>query len=358
METPLPRVSIIILNWNGWKDTIECLESLYQITYQNYDIIVVDNGSVDDSIKRIKEYAEGRIEVTSNFFNYSKKNKPLRYIEYSKEEAETIDGKELEIADLQSQNKFILIKNGENDGFAEGNNIAIRYALKSLKPEYVLLLNNDTVVEKNFLKEMVIVSLQDTDNAIIGPKIYYYNYRGRTNVIHSAGANIQVQQGLAPPIGVNEIDIGQYNEIKHVDYIEGACMLVNRNLINTIGLLDQVFFAYWEETDWCYRASKSGFNIVYAPKATIWHKVPEKKVSKLATYLYTRNKFIFMKKNANIKDLWIFSIYYICLYFWYRLAIIIIYYRNLDILRSYLTGNRDGLLFLMTGQYYYISQQG
>ena len=130
MESPLPHVSIIILNWNGWKDTIECLESLYQIAYPNYDVIVVDNGSVDDSIERIKEYAEGKLEVISNFFDHSKKDKPIRYIEYSKEEAEGRGGKEAEFTDLSSA-KFILIKCGKNYGFAEGNNLAIRYALKS-----------------------------------------------------------------------------------------------------------------------------------------------------------------------------------------------------------------------------------
>ncbi len=358
METSPPRVSIIILNWNGWKDTVECLESLYQIAYQNYDAIVVDNGSVDSSIERIREYAEGKINVVSPFFKRSQKSKPIQCIEYSKEESEGRGGKEIETADLQFWNKLILIKNEENYGFAEGNNIAIRYALRTLDPEYVLLLNNDTVAEKDFLKEMVIVSLQDNNNAIIGPKVLYYNYRGQRNVIHSAGANIQVKQGLAPPIGMNEIDVGQYDEIRHVDYIEGACMLVKRGLINTIGLLDHAFFAYWEETDWCYRASKRGFNIVYVPTAKIWHKVPEKKISRLATYLHTRNKFIFMKKNAEIKDLYIFCIYYLTFYFWYRLAIIIFYYRNLDVLRSHHKGSWDGLLFLITGRYINKSQLG
>jgi len=351
MESPLPHVSIIILNWNGWKDTTECLESLYQITYPNYDVIVVDNGSVDDSIERIKEYAEGKLEVTSNFFDHSKKNKPIRYIEYSKEDAEGGGGKEAEFTDLSSA-KFILIKSGKNYGFAEGNNLAIRYALKSLNSKYVLLLNNDTIVARDFLNEMITVSIQDSNNAIIGPKVYYYDYRGQKNVIHSAGARILVKQGLAPPLGVNEIDIGQYDEIRHVDYIEGACMLVKRSLIETIGLLDPIYFAYWEETDWCYRASKSGFNIVYVPKAKVWHKVPEKKVSKLATYLNTRNKFIFLKKNAKLRELCVFCSYYVTFYFWYRLAIILLYYRNLDVFRSYLRGNCDGLLFLMTGHLY------
>ncbi|MEN6514775.1 glycosyltransferase, partial [Methanoculleus sp.] len=153
----MPRVSIIILNWNGWKDTIECLESVYQITYQNYDVIVVDNGSENESIEKIKEYARGNLEVTSRFFDYSRENKPLHYIEYSLDETKAEKGKEAEIADLPSWKKLILINNMKNYGFAEGNNIAIRYALKVLNPEYVLLLNNDTIVDRNFLDELVNV---------------------------------------------------------------------------------------------------------------------------------------------------------------------------------------------------------
>jgi len=114
------KVSIIILNWNGWKDTIECLESLYRIIYPNYDVIVVDNGSEDNSIEKIKEYCEGKIKVESKFFEYSSENKPIRIIEYSREEAEAGGGREQEIADLPSNKKLILIKNEKNYGFAGG----------------------------------------------------------------------------------------------------------------------------------------------------------------------------------------------------------------------------------------------
>jgi GT2 family glycosyltransferase len=93
MKSQIPKVSIIILNWNGWEDTIECLESLYQITYSNYDVIVVDNGSEDESIEKTKEYAEGKIRVESKFFEYSSENKPIKIIEYTREEAEAGGGR-------------------------------------------------------------------------------------------------------------------------------------------------------------------------------------------------------------------------------------------------------------------------
>jgi len=120
-----PKVSIIILNWNGWKDTIECLESLYQITYPNYDVILVDNGSEDESIEKIKEYCEGKIMVESKFFKYDPSNKPIKIIEYTREEAEGGGGKEKKITNLPSDKKMILIKNEKNYGFAEGNNVGL-----------------------------------------------------------------------------------------------------------------------------------------------------------------------------------------------------------------------------------------
>lgn len=118
-----PRVSIIILNWNGWKDTIECLESLYQITYQNYDVIVVDNGSEDESLEMIREYCQGKIKVESKFFEYSGENKPIKIVEYAREEAESGGGKEKEIEGLPSNRKLVIIKNEKNYGFAGDNNI-------------------------------------------------------------------------------------------------------------------------------------------------------------------------------------------------------------------------------------------
>ena len=115
-----PKISIITLNWNGWKDTIECLESLYQITYPNYDIIVVDNGSEDESIAKLEIYCEGEIKVESKFFEYSGENKPIKIIGYTREEAEAGGGKDNEVAGLPSNRKLILIKNEKNYGFAEG----------------------------------------------------------------------------------------------------------------------------------------------------------------------------------------------------------------------------------------------
>ena len=106
-----PRVAIIILDWNGWKDTIECLESLYRITYPNYSVILVDNGSEDDSLQQIRDYSAGEIKVESSFFDYNLKNKPIKIIEYSQEELETYNYTIDEIESIPSNQKLIIIKN-------------------------------------------------------------------------------------------------------------------------------------------------------------------------------------------------------------------------------------------------------
>ena len=326
-----PKVSIIILNWNGWEDTIECLESLYRITYPNYDVIVVDNDSKNESVQKIREYCEGEIEVESKFFEYSSGNNPIKIIEYTREEAEAGGGKERGIVDLPSNGKMIIIKNEKNYGFTEGNNIAIRYALKALNPDYVLLLNNDTVVDKDFLGELVKVGVSDPSIGFAGPKIYYYNYKGkmytglykgRRDVIQFAGAKQNIWKFEPSHIGVGEIDLGQHDVNREVDYIHGSCMLARTEMIEEIGLLDHEFFSYREENDWGIRGYKNGWKSIYIYKAKIWHKgggsTKTGKPKLLAIYYMVRNRFLFMKKHANAWQLLSFLVYFFGFQFWFR----------------------------------------
>ena len=341
-----PKVSIIILNWNGWKDTIECLESLYQITYQNYDVIVVDNGSEDDSLEKIKEYAKGKIEVESKFFEYSDKNKPIKIVEYTREEAETGGGKEKEIDNLPSNRKLILIKNEKNYGFAEGNNIAKGYALKALNlnPKYVLLLNNDTVVDREFLGELVKVANSDERIGIVGPKIYYYDYDTRTDVINFAGADLVLWKAKEERYGCNEIDKGQYNKEREFDKLEGSCMMIRKNILKNIGLFHSEFFAYWEETDLCCRIRKRGYKLIYVQKAKIWHKKPVsgKGGNPLYVYNMTKNRFLFIKRNTNQIDKLKFVVYFFGFDGW-RWFGINLHSGGIKVFRPFLKGLMDGI---------------
>lgn len=297
-----PKVAIIILNWNGWKDTIECLESLYQITFPDYDVIVMDNGSKDESLEKIKEYCEGEVKVESKFYEYDPSNKPIKIIEYTREEAEAGGGKEKEIVDLPSNKKLMIIKNEKNSGFAEGNNIGMRYVLKALNPDYILLLNNDTVVDPEFLGELVKVAESDERIGIVGPKIYNYDFDGRSDIIWFAGGKVDISRGQPSHMGFNEKDSDMYNSIREFDFITGCAFLVNTSVIEKTGLLNPIFFAGFEDIDWSIRVHENGYKLLFAPSSRIWHKISASQghMSPLNIYLKTRNRILFV---ANYCDL-------------------------------------------------------
>ena len=341
----LSKVSIIILNWNGWEDTIECLESLYQITYPNYNVIVVDNGSEDDSIGKIKEYLEGKIKVESKFFEYDPSNKPINISGYTREVAEAGGGKEREIGVLPSNKKLILIKNEKNYGFAEGNNIGIRYALKALNPDYVLLLNNDTVINREYLTEMITVARTNKKIGLIGPKALYYE---NSDLIHNMGGYInyimgvpigygaklkdeeytknnkimfrlrlaevlyRVNYGLSKCIGnkSNELYKELFNKENNIKFLSGASLLIPKEVIMKIGLLDPVYFAGHEDTDISVRIQMVGYKLACAPKAKLYHKISAttKRITGLSVYYKYRNRLIFMKRYATKLQILLFFI--------------------------------------------------
>jgi GT2 family glycosyltransferase len=285
-----PNISIIILNWNGWKDTVECLESLYQIDYPNYNVIVVDNHSENDSILKIKEYCQGRLKVESNFFASDVK-KPIKTFEYSKDQANDW----YLLKTLNSNEKLILIQNDENYGFAEGNNIGMRFVLENLDSDYLLLLNNDTVVEKDFLSRLVELSESDENIGVCGPKTLYYH---QPQVINSAGGKILWHMGLGINVGIGEKDEGQYDAISEKDSLLGACLLIKTSVIRKCGFLDHQFFLLLEETDFCIRAKKAGYRILFNPQSVIYHKEGiSGELSPLKYYYMYRNRLLIVRKH-------------------------------------------------------------
>lgn len=289
------NISIIILNWNGWKDTIECLESLYQIDYSNYNVIVVDNGSSDESVDKIKEYCQGKIKVESSFFEYDPLNKPIKILEYTEEELKTKNDKIKLIESLPPSEKIILIKNKENHGFAEGNNIGIRFALNVLKSDYVLLLNNDTVVDRKFLNELINVAESNPQIGAVGPKTYFYD---NENMIQwAAGGFMDPKYFKVESIGSFEIDNGQYDENRELDYIVASCVLCKREVIEKAGLLDHSYFMYFEDVDWSIKILRNGYKCYYAYKSKIWHKMGVSSSNCFKTRYYHMNRIYLVKKN-------------------------------------------------------------
>ena len=181
--------------------------------------------------------------------------------------------------------------------------------------DYFLLLNNDTVVDRNILNELINVSRQDDNIGAVGPKIYYYYDK---NKINFAGGKLFLWRGEIKNIGKNCIDKGQFDKIKQVDFIQGSCFFVKKEIITKIGYLDKDYFSYFEDTDWCIRIKKNGFKLFYAPKAKIWHKIASSTdtLSPLRGYYWGRNSFLLVKKNSKKKTYYLFILYFITFKFW------------------------------------------
>jgi GT2 family glycosyltransferase len=301
-----PKVFIIILNWNGWEDTVECLESLYNISYPRYEVVIVDNNSEDDSLAKIRAYSQGELAVESSFFPQSGRNEPLTLVEYTREEAECIteanlaQESERRLSSGVSHRQLVIIQNEKNFGYPEGNNIGIRFALKAVA-DYVLLLNNDTVVDKNFLNELVSAAERDIQIGVIGPKMYWYH---APQTIQSTGARVNLWTGGAISLNWDKTDdelglLGE-NGLLPVDYVFGACFLVKRKVIEAVGGLDPIFFLYGEEVDWCMRIGRAGYKIVCNINSKIWHKgmASTSKAKHFSEYYLERGRMIYMRKYA------------------------------------------------------------
>jgi GT2 family glycosyltransferase len=250
MSEPSPSVSIIILNWNGLSDTRECLQSLRAVSYTNFRAIVVDNGSDNDEATALRQEFRDFIH---------------------------------------------LIANETNLGFAGGMNTGIRYALAG-GADYVLLLNNDTTVDSAVVSELVTAAQSLPDAAALCPKTYFYN---RPDVIYSTGGQYNLWTASARQIGRGQPDRGQFDRIANRGYADGVCMLIPRQALERTGLLDEDYFSYWEETDWCARAGEQGLRCYYVPTAQIWHKAQMSQSPTNAFHFrYRRNAFLFVRKRG------------------------------------------------------------
>ncbi len=264
-----PLVSIVILNWNGWKDTLECLESVYQINYPRYQVILVDNHSQDESLEKIRQYCQGNVTVESKFYNYNPENKPITLMELTNDEAQRISKKTTsDDQPIQSGNPTLtLIKNDANYGFAEGNNIAMDYTQNTSDPCYILLLNNDTIADPDFLSQMVKVAQKDERVGIVGGKLLSaFN----PQIIDSTGHVIS--WGRMVDRGHGKMDNGQYDDEVEIMGAMAAAALFRREMLKDTGLLDTSYITLGEDADLSWRAHDLGWKAKYAPSAIVYHK--------------------------------------------------------------------------------------
>lgn len=245
-----PLVCIIILNWNGLEETINCVNSVLKNDYQNYKIILVDNGSKDNPIETLK------------------KKFP----------------------------KIPLVINKENLGYAEGNNVGMRYAMK-LKPDYILFLNNDVIVDKIWLTTLVAYSEKHKRVGIVGPKIYYL---AKPDTIWFTGGKIDYDKGPFIHIDQGKKDTKENSIAKKVDYINGCSLLIKAELVKKMGAFDKKYFAYVEDIDINIRAQKLGYESHIIPDSKIWHVVSAStggEANPFKEFLKARNLIFFVRKN-------------------------------------------------------------
>lgn len=243
-----PLVAVVILNTNRREDSLECLASLRNSSYSNWKAIVLDNASTDGSVEAFRQ-----------------------------------EFPEAEILQL-----------GQNFGYAGNNNVGIRAAMFT-GACWVLLLNEDTVVAPDFLSRLVDAGEADSRIGVVGPMVYHYN---EPAVIQSAGGKLD-RFWRSIHIGQNEEDRGQFREPRPVDWVSGCAIMVRTALLEEIGGLDERYFYYWEETEWCIRARGKGWRVVHVPQARLWHKGVQRdyRPGPSVTYYNTRNRLLTLAKH-------------------------------------------------------------
>jgi len=303
-ENMSPAVAVITLNWNGWRDTVECLKSLYQTDYASRHIVVVDNASTDESLAKIDWYCTNELKFVHHFTETTVRNKPIKVTHYTKGRlSNSVHGRELD-AEPKADYELTVIQNRKNHGFAEGNNMAIAYALKTLNPDYVLLVNNDTIVCKNFLNELVTAAEQNEQIGLLQPKILRYV----DSTIESTGIMCDTL-AYSKFRGFYEKDEGQYDNDREDGffYASGACVLIRKSLLTALSdeCFDPYLFAYYEDVDLSWMARLIGFKVVYCPESVCYHKGRASfgDETPLAIYLGLRNRLRVLIKNYSVSTL-------------------------------------------------------
>ena len=243
------KIALVLLHWNNAPDTLECLESLGLLDYPDYEVIVVDNGSTDGSLEKIR----------------------AQYPQHT------------------------FVENGENLGFAEGNNRGLEVGLKK-GADLLMLLNNDTVVAPNMLTEIANAAKEHPEAGVLGPKIFFYDDPA---TIWYAGGSVDEKTGHCYHIGCGALE--GFKERTKTDFICGCALAVRREVLEKVGMLSPEFFLIWEEIDWCYRIRKAGYSCLFVPTARVWHKISssfaEGNRGPMVRYFYFRNRLLFQKRH-------------------------------------------------------------
>lgn len=288
-----PTVAILILNWNGWADTLHCLESLLRLQAVKAQIVVCDNASGDGSMERFADWARGRLELVPEpgplcSLSHPPVAKPV-----------ACAGPEFSLASLacSANRPLILLQTGANLGYGGGNNVGIRYALRHLAFDYLWILNNDTLVAPDAL-DALLRRVTDTDIDICGSTLLFHD---RPEVVQcQGGARFYRWLSLTRLLGIRHtrdsmLDQAQVEAL--LDHPYGAAMLISRRGLDKLGLMPEDYFLYYEEIDWIASAAAPP-RLGYAPDSVVYHRkgraagtgIRQDRRSRLATYYLARNR--------------------------------------------------------------------
>ena len=309
-----PKVIIVLLNYNGAEDTIGCLQSLQEITYLNYHIVIVDNASPDGSWEKIEHYLRTEC-VDHSIFNRPEDSA----VEYA--------GKLPLVTFIQS---------GENGGYGYGNNVGIKYALVN-NADYVLLLNNDTVVAPNFLEPLVEMCEADETIGIASGKIYFHN---SPNVLWFNGGRFDPYTAKIEHVNFNEKDIGQNPPIINT-FISGCLWLIPGNIFEIVGLINEDYFMYVEDLEFSQRILMSGYKLKVSEQSHIWHKVGRSsggRYSNITVYYRSKNYILFAKKHISNPFWRLISI----LFFTVRCMVHLLKHKQFSLIKEAMRGVANG----------------
>jgi len=287
-----PRVAIIILNYNGWQDTIECLESLKRVTYPNYEVIIVDNGSSDDSVEKIENWIR-----SYNIPEYKFSQPQARKLFINKCENRKI-----------GMQRIILFSLEENIGFCAGNNLGLKQALINNIP-YAVILNNDTIVDKNFLFPLVKYAETHPDIGLLGGQIRYADEPG---TVWWAGGKFNSWLGvkyLYHNKPIEKVPTAPF----FTDWISGCMTFIPLSIFSKVGGYDELFFIWCDEWDLSLRVAKAGYKLVVIPTSIIYHKVGKTlgKISPLTYYYSGRNLLLLRHRYLPFwKQIFFFTMYF------------------------------------------------
>lgn len=272
MTRPAPAVAVVVVNWNGWVDTLECLESVLRSTYPDYQVVVCDNASRNGSMERIKAWAEGRLDVALAPHN------PLRQLSFppvAKPIAYTERGAltaGIDRGGPDGDPRLVLVHTGSNCGFAAGVNVGLRYVLARPRFGYAWLLNNDAVVHPDALSHLVRRMQCRPGAGMCGSTVRYYHTPEMIQALGGAtynrwlGATRHVGLGGAGP---SAVDVGRIE--RTLAYVLGASLLVSRSFVEDVGLMNEEYFFFFEELDWAIRG-RGRYALAYAPDSLVYHK--------------------------------------------------------------------------------------